>query len=518
MANVNQSRVDAPGDYAAALAAEQKIYANCTEVHDLPPSFHYWSNRYLRPQLQAHGFESPQDLFLDVLRRQCTQDAPVRFLSVGAGNGDLELALAAQLRAERHDNFVLECLDLNPQMLARGRAAADAAGLGKYLAFVQADFNHWRATHRYHAVLANQSLHHVVNLEGLLSELRRALVDTGELAVSDMIGRNGHQRWPEALAIVQEFWTGLPPSYRFNLRRLVYEERFVNWDCSGEGFEGIRSQDILPLLLEHFHFKMFLPFGNLIDPFVDRTFGGHFDVASAWDRAFLDRVHARDEAELAAGRLTPTHLLAILTKEPAPHAVAPQTVRRCIRRPSAPPTDSSPPPVPYEWGAWPHAADDELRRVCQYLAAADQTDLLRERTLWALRLQDELQERTGQTVIWQQEAAAEAERGRALAADLRERTAWALSLEAELDSRTAWAQDLLAERDRYRAALAQAEADLAARTAWAQSLDVELNERTRWAQQLEQERDAERQRADHLAAILRHPLRTLRHWLTGLRG
>ena len=41
----------------------------------------------------------------------------------------------------------------------------------------------------------------------------------GKFLISDMIGRNGHQRWPEALTIVHDFWRKLPPSYRFN--RLV---------------------------------------------------------------------------------------------------------------------------------------------------------------------------------------------------------------------------------------------------------------------------------------------------------
>lgn len=30
----------------------------------LPPIFHYWSERYVRPMLQARGFESPEDFYL----------------------------------------------------------------------------------------------------------------------------------------------------------------------------------------------------------------------------------------------------------------------------------------------------------------------------------------------------------------------------------------------------------------------------------------------------------------------
>ena len=66
-----------------------------------------------------------------------------------------------------------------------------------------------------------------------------------------------------------------------------------------------------------FGFETFLAFGNLIDPFIDRGFGPHFDAQSERDRGFIDRVHARDEAELQAGTITPTHMLAVLTTDRA---------------------------------------------------------------------------------------------------------------------------------------------------------------------------------------------------------
>jgi hypothetical protein len=134
------------------------------------------------------------------------------------------------------------------------------------------------------------------------------------LITSDIIGRNGHLRWPEALQIVQEFWRELPPSYRFNLQLNRDEAEFLDWDCSQESFEGIRAQDILRLLIDRFDFEFFYAFANVIDPFIDRSFGHHFDAESATDRAFIDRVHERDEAEILAGRITPTHMMASLRR------------------------------------------------------------------------------------------------------------------------------------------------------------------------------------------------------------
>ena len=127
-----------------------------------------------------------------------------------------------------------------------------------------------------------------------------------------MIGRNGHMRWPEALVIVNEYWEELPASYRYDRQRFCQLDAFVNWDCAKDGFEGIRAQDILPLLVQRFSFEVFLAFSNVIDPFIERSFGPNFSVERDWDRTFVERVHARDEEELAAGRIKPTHMFAVM--------------------------------------------------------------------------------------------------------------------------------------------------------------------------------------------------------------
>jgi hypothetical protein len=154
----------------------------------------------------------------------------------------------------------------------------------------------------------NQSLHHVLALENLFKAIESA---------------------------VHEFWRELPAAYRWNVQLKRNEDLYENWDCSKEGFEGIRAEDILPLLVERFEFELFLPYGNIIDPFIDRSFGPNFDATAAWDRDFIDRVHARDEAEIAAGRITPTHVMAVLRKRPYAgerRIRAGLTADRCVRR------------------------------------------------------------------------------------------------------------------------------------------------------------------------------------------
>ena len=56
--------------------------------------------------------------------------------------------------------------------------------------------------------MANHSLHHVLALEHLFAQVSATLREDGVFVVNDMIGRNGHQRWPEALDLLQRIWAG----------------------------------------------------------------------------------------------------------------------------------------------------------------------------------------------------------------------------------------------------------------------------------------------------------------------
>jgi SAM-dependent methyltransferase len=321
--------------YAAKLQSERATFDEQAEIHELPEIFHYWSNKYLRPMFEEYGFSNPDQLFIKYLMEaaQRTGSENPRFLSVGSGNCDAEVRVAVALKNAGLQDFVIECLELSPPMLERGLANARACGVEAHLRFTETDFNRWRSSERYDAVMANQSLHHVMKLEHLFDAIKSALLPQGLFITSDTIGRNGHMRWPEALKVVHEFWRELPPSYRYNRQLQRHEKLYKNWDCSSESFEGIRAQDILPELMKRFHFKLFIAANSVIDVFVDRSFGHHFNVNNPRDLDFVDRVHAYDEQALASGELTPTRLVAVMTlSQEAAQYSRNLDPARCVRR------------------------------------------------------------------------------------------------------------------------------------------------------------------------------------------
>lgn len=338
--------------YAQRVRSEQAFFSGDQEQHDLPEIYQYWANKFLRPKLERLGIPHPVGLFCQAFERSYREStaASRRFVSIGAGGCATEIEIARFLVDRGLTEFVIECVELNPTQLAGGAALAEAGGVGDHIVAVQADANHWVPAPPYDGVLANSSLHHIVNLEGLFEGIEASLAPTGTFVTCDTIGRNGHMRWPEALAILEEFWRELPKEYTYNRLLRRYEQVYDNWDCSIAGFEGIRAQDILPLLIEHFDFDVFVPFANVVDPFIDRAFGPNFSVARPWDTAFIDRVHARDEAEIARGAIKPTHVVAAMcVGRPGRNAVVDGlTPRFCVRSPGRSPRPCANPPSPEE--------------------------------------------------------------------------------------------------------------------------------------------------------------------------
>jgi SAM-dependent methyltransferase len=307
----------------------------------------YWAERYLRPKLQAVGFDSIDDFYLRPIVALCRTDPDnvIELVSIGAGNCQHEIRLATQLRRAGVENFCVHCLDINAKMLSRGRALAESRGVGESLGFVETDINEWDVDRHYSVCLAFQALHHFVELETVFAKVHEALSPGGTFIVNDMIGRNGHRRWPEALRYIEEIWRDMPDRYKYHHRLRQVDREYVDRDWSAWTFEGIRAQDILPLLMRFFEFEVFIAVGNVIDPFISRGYGPNFDMESEGDRAFIDRVADLDERLIDKGLVKPTQLIAHLRTEPVaePRCYRHWTPKHCVRVPDG---VSHPKPVP----------------------------------------------------------------------------------------------------------------------------------------------------------------------------
>ncbi|WP_433408820.1 class I SAM-dependent methyltransferase [Saccharomonospora azurea] len=325
-------------DYAERLAAERGTFAEQEDVHgNLPPSAHRWSARHMVPKLHELGVESIGSLIVGEIRSRAREaaehgrDAVV--LSLGSGNGDQELSWLEALAADGVHNVRVRLLEINHDMQERAAEAAGRLGFADRIEHVETDFNTWKADTEHDVVVAFQVLHHVLDLEHLYGQLREGLRSDGVLVVHDMIGRNGHRRWPEALEVIERIWATLPPELRRNSITGAIDEQFDDIDCAVDGFEGIRAQDVLPVLLEYLHPSFFLALGNVIDPFVDRVYGHNFDMDDERHRALIDDIGVLDDSLLDLGVVTPTRLTALFHPTPRTlRAYRGRTPQRCVRR------------------------------------------------------------------------------------------------------------------------------------------------------------------------------------------
>jgi len=324
-------------DYENRIRAQIAQYANPEGLIQLGPIYHYWINKHIRPRIaEVFGVNNALLFYAQYAAEALRQPgAGRRIVSLGAGDCVHEILLIKKLLELGEADFVVEAIELSPLRFDRARASASAEGVEQYLLLNQGDLNTWVATGKYSVVIAKDTLHHVLELEHLFDAVHEGLEQDGIFLTTDMIGRNGHMRWPEALEIIQAIWKFMPDHYKINHQLKRVEKEYDNWDCSKTGFEGIRAQDILPLLVEKFTFRGFLGFGNLPDIFIERGFGHNLKVDNPHDTDFIDFLECLNSLLIDLGYLKPTMIYGAMTRRkqnaPPPSCYRHWTPEFCVR-------------------------------------------------------------------------------------------------------------------------------------------------------------------------------------------
>ena len=296
------------------LALAERVAFSVTPQYQsetLPPIFGYWSGRFLAPDAQRLGIDSPESFFFDHIRSSANGNAVVRVLSVGTGSCGMEIDLAARLRADGVAAQIT-CVDFNPSLIRHAAAVARERGVDATMTFETRDCNLPFELPDQDVIIVNQFFHHVTELEIFCESLRRSLAPQGILLSSDIIGRNGHQLWPDVETAVQEAWSTLQAVKRHDRHFNTASERYRPINHAAYSNEGVRAQDIVGCLLTEFDFELFFSFGGAIMPFVERRVGFNFDPQLAEDRAWIDCLHAIDAAALSAGRYPAANMIAAL--------------------------------------------------------------------------------------------------------------------------------------------------------------------------------------------------------------
>ena len=247
------------------------------------------------------------DLESYVVERQRRLNRPMKLVSLGCGAGDWEMRVAKRSKG----NISVHLIDLSMDLLGKAAEVGRRDGLSVETTVQDVNEIDLRRD-SYDFVLCRSSLHHFVRLERVLSCIRTALAKGGQfIIVGEWIGRNGLQVYPETERIAQEIFDRLPERFRFNQYTKVVDTVVPNIDHSIGSFEAIRSEHIMPLLLDNFTPYEHVTFDAFLSLLLDFRYGPNYDISQPEDRDIAEDIIQKDIECIRSGWLKPTAMFGI---------------------------------------------------------------------------------------------------------------------------------------------------------------------------------------------------------------
>ena len=201
-------------------------------------------------------------------------------LSLGCGTGVFEMDLQKQGLFRRLDAF-----DIADAAIAQARASAAQQKLS--INFQISDINALQIEpEAYDVIVANSSLHHLSNLEHVVSEIHRGLRPGGFVAICEYVGPSQFQYPPEQIRIINELLALLPEKYRKSVTKAGQlkpdvHPLTVDYMNQNDPSEAIRSAEIIPLLKRRFAVAEDHTFGGTVLHMLLQDIAGNFPPEDA---------------------------------------------------------------------------------------------------------------------------------------------------------------------------------------------------------------------------------------------
>jgi SAM-dependent methyltransferase len=285
-------------DYARLIEEEKEHYSRIEVTDELtiggPHASSAWKYYWtcVADQIRSSPFA---DIAGYLESRYGTHYRPIRILSLGSGHCGHELAIAERLKCA----YEITCTDINEALFTEARERAQERRLS--LRFEVEDLNFIRiAPGYYDMIFAHAVLHHVINLELLFDQIARGLTGRGILQLVEVIGKNRRLLWEENERFANVILDALPLELTRGAKLLASEE---------EGMEGIRQEEILPILRERFEPLYEYSHGAFMRYIcTDERFGQHLNPDHELGRRYLDFLIDIDRSTIQNGILRPLEI------------------------------------------------------------------------------------------------------------------------------------------------------------------------------------------------------------------
>jgi SAM-dependent methyltransferase len=226
-----------------------------------------------------------------------------RALVLGCGSGWLERVLV-----ERGRFRSITACDFAPETVDRARRLAAEKGI-ESIDYRVLDLEREALGGPYGAIIANDVLHHITDLEGVARRIHDALAPGGKLIFNEYVGPNRFQYTSERIDLINRYFRLLPD----DLRR-VQQGRHVLWRRTRQSAaqvirddptEAVRSEDVLPVFRAAFDVEKEYPYGGgLLNPLLFEVIANFRESDPAHVR-LLETLCAAEERLSASGGLDP---------------------------------------------------------------------------------------------------------------------------------------------------------------------------------------------------------------------
>lgn len=185
-------------------------------------------------------------------------------LSLGCGDGTLERHALALNVCSRFDAF-----DISPKSIEAAKGQSEEQGLSDRVNYHVADLNAITLDpNKYDIVFSGMALHHIVNLEHVLSELKKSLKPDGLFVLVEFVGPSQFQWTDKQLRIINEILELLPDRLKVDARSGEIKNQCVRPTVESMNMsdpsEAIRSNDIIPLIHKMWTIVERVDFGGTI--------------------------------------------------------------------------------------------------------------------------------------------------------------------------------------------------------------------------------------------------------------
>ncbi|MCG8416250.1 MAG: class I SAM-dependent methyltransferase, partial [Pseudomonadales bacterium] len=241
--------------------------------------------------------------------------APVnKALSLGCGGGGLERHALDLGIAHSFDAF-----DVSSEAIDVAISEAKRFKMISRIQYRVADLNRLEfELSVYEAAFASQSIHHIENLEHYVSQVHQSLIPGGLFVFNEYIGPNQFQWTEKQMHYAQKLLDSIPISYRQLIRQEEgYKEKIAKMTIDEmneyDPTEAIRSQDIIPAVMEKFELIERRDFGGTLLHLVLDNIAGNLSESKE-GQAILQGLFQEERKLIQSGEISSDFSLIVSQK------------------------------------------------------------------------------------------------------------------------------------------------------------------------------------------------------------